>query len=77
VLGGVASRSLLARVRGRLDAAAAGALFLYAEGFAVLLVGLSVLFPPLALVGIGFLAFLLRGARRRDGEKYAGLRVLR
>jgi hypothetical protein len=26
---------------------------------------------------IGFLAWLLQGGRRRSGEKYAGLRVLR
>jgi hypothetical protein len=37
----------------------------------------SVLFPPLALVGIGLLVFLLLGGRRREGEKYAGLRILR
>ena len=68
---------LLARVRRRLDAEAAGALFLYAEAFALVLVGLSVLFPPLALLGIGLLVFLLLGGRRREGEKYAGLRILR
>ena len=28
-------------------------------------------------VAIGFFAFLLRGGRRREGEKYAGLRILR
>jgi hypothetical protein len=76
-LGSVAARTLLGRVRTRLDAAAAGALFLYAEAFALLLAGLSVALPPLAIAGVGFLGFLLRGGRRREGEKYAGLRILR
>ena len=77
LLGDRVSRELLGRVRKRLDAQAGGALFLYAEAFAVLLVGLSVLFPPLALPGLGLLVFLLLGGRRREGEKYAGLRILR
>jgi uncharacterized membrane protein len=76
-LGARVASDLLARVRRRLDAEAAGALFLYAEAFALVLVGLSVLFPPLALLGIGLLVFLLLGGRRREGEKYAGLRILR
>jgi hypothetical protein len=77
LLGARVAADLLGRVRRRLDAEAAGALFLYAEAFALVLVGLSVLFPPLALVGIGLLVFLLLGGRRREGEKYAGLRILR
>jgi hypothetical protein len=77
VLGFVAARSLLARVRRRLDADTARALPAYAEGAALAGAGLSILFPPLAVLVIGFLAFLLRGGRRREGEKYAGLRVLR
>ena len=38
---------------------------------------LSILFPPLALLVVGGLAWLLLGGRRREGEKYAGLRILR
>ncbi len=77
VLGLAASQSLLGRVSKRLDAEAAATLFLYAEGFALLLAGVSLAFPPLGLIGIALLAWLLLGGRRREGEKYAGLRSLR
>jgi len=76
-LGFMAARSLFGRVSARLDDEAAKALPLYAEGIALLSAGLSVLFPPLAIVVAGALAWLLIGGRRRAGEKYAGLRILR
>lgn len=71
------ARDLLARTRSRLDDEAASALTIYAEGAALLTAVLSILVPPLALVAVGFLVFLLVGGRRRQGEKYAGLRILR
>jgi hypothetical protein len=76
-LGWAATRSLFARVRRRLDPDAAAALPVYGEGVAAVGAGASVLFPPLALVLLGGLAWLLFGSRRREGEKYAGLRILR
>ena len=76
-LGFAAARSLFARVKARLDAEAAGALPLYAEGMALLACGLSILLPPLAILVVAALAWLLVGGRRRQGEKYAGLRILR
>jgi hypothetical protein len=78
VLGALlASGSIADSVRARLDAAAATALPLYGEGVALIAAGVSILFPPLAvLVVIGLALLLLRG-RRREGEKYAGLRILR
>jgi len=76
-LGFAAARSLFGRVRARLDANTAGALPLYAEGSALLAAGFSILFPPLAVVVVAALAWLLVGGRRRAGEKYAGLRILR
>jgi hypothetical protein len=76
-LGFTAARSLFGRVRARLDDDAAGALPLYAEGSALVAAGLSVLFPPLAIIVVAALAWLLIGGRRRAGEKYAGLRILR
>jgi hypothetical protein len=77
VLAAAAARDLFARVRSRLDEKAAGALPLYAEAAALVLALAAVLAPPLSIVAVGFLAWLLRGGRRRSGEKYAGLRVLR
>lgn len=77
VLGYLAARSLFERVRRRLDDEAAAALPIYAEGSALAAAGLSILFPPLALLVLAGLGFLLLGGRRRQGEKYAGLRILR
>ena len=76
-LGFFASRSLFNRVRARLDPDAAGALPVYREALALAAAGLSVLFPPLALLVLIGLAFLMSVGRRREGEKYAGLRILR
>jgi uncharacterized membrane protein YgdD (TMEM256/DUF423 family) len=71
------ARSLLTRTRARLDAAAAGALFLYAEAAALLIAGLSVLIPPVSVLAVAFFVWLRLGGRRREGEKHAGLRILR
>lgn len=76
-LGFQAARSLFDRVRRRLDDQAANALPVYAEGLALASAGLSILFPPLAVLVIAALVWLLAGERRRAGEKYAGLRILR
>jgi hypothetical protein len=76
-LGWFAARSLFGRVRRRLDREAANALPAYAEGVALVAAGASILFPPLALVVVAALVWLLVGGRRRAGEKYAGLRILR
>jgi hypothetical protein len=76
-LAGVAVRQLLARTRARLDAEARSALPVYAEGAALVLAVVVVLLEPVALVAVGFLAWLLLGGRRRQGQKYAGLRILR
>ena len=76
-LGFVAVRDLLVRTRRRLDAATAGTLPVYAEVAALAAAGASVLFPPLALLVVIGLVALIAGGRRRSGEKYAGLRILR
>ena len=76
-LGFYAARSLFLRVRRRLDPEAQAVLPLYGEGAALGAAGASILFPPLAILVLAGLAWLLLGGRRRAGEKYAGLRILR
>lgn len=61
----------------RLEDGAAPALAAYLAGVALLAAAASILFPPLALLVLAGLAWLLAGTRRRAGEKYAGLRILR
>jgi hypothetical protein len=81
LLASVVSRSLFARVRARFasagDSQAAAALPFYGEIAGAVVAGASVLFPPLAIVAIGFLVALLITGRRRSDQKYAGLRILR
>jgi hypothetical protein len=76
-LGFFATRTLFGRVRRRLDPEAQSVLPLYGEGAGLAAAGLSILFPPLAILVVAALAWLLAGGRRRAGEKYAGLRILR
>jgi hypothetical protein len=76
-VGVAATRPLLARVGGRLDREAASALPLYAEAVAIAIAALSVLVPPVGLVALALLAWLLFAGRRREQQKYAGLRILK
>lgn len=72
------ARGLLARTRRRLpDEQSRRALPVYAESAALVLAALSVLAPPLSLIALAAVARLAFAARRRDGERYAGLRILR
>jgi uncharacterized membrane protein len=81
LLASTVSRSLFGRVRARFassgDAGAAAALPFYGEITGAVVAGASVLFPPLAIIAIGFLIALLVTGRRRSDQKYAGLRILR
>jgi hypothetical protein len=72
-----ATRPVFARARARLDAEAAAAVPLYAETAAVLLAALSVVAPPIGVIGLVALGWLWLAGRRREGQKYAGLRILR
>jgi hypothetical protein len=76
-LAGAAVRDLFTRTRARLDREAAAALPVYAEAVAAVLAALSILIPPVSVIAVGFVVWLLLGGRRRQGEKYAGLRILR
>jgi hypothetical protein len=77
VLAAAAAADLFGRVRARLDAQAAGALPLYAESAGLVVAVAAVLLPPLSIVAVGFLVWLYVSGRRRSGQKFAGLRVLR
>lgn len=81
ILAALVARRLVARVRARFTAAgdsgAAATLPVYAEVAGLVVAGLSVLFPPLSVVAIGLLVWLLIAGRKREQQKYAGLRILR
>ena len=77
LVGIAATRPLLARVRARLDAETVGALPVFAEGAALLAAVLTVLAPPVGVIVLGILLWLLIAGRGRGDQKYAGLRILR
>jgi hypothetical protein len=68
---------LVERVRGRLEPQQAALLTAYADAAALVLAAIAIFLPPLALLAIPGFVVLLLGGRRREGEKYAGLRILR
>jgi hypothetical protein len=76
-LGWRAVGGLVERARARLEGGAAALLTVYADAVALLLAAIAIFLPPVSILAIvAFLVLLLAG-RRREGEKYAGLRVLR
>ncbi|MGH2713006.1 MAG: DUF4126 family protein [Thermoleophilaceae bacterium] len=76
-LGWRAVGGLVERARQRLEGGAAALLTAYADGAALLLAAIAVFLPPVSILAIAAFVILLLGGRRREGEKYAGLRVLR
>jgi hypothetical protein len=76
-VGIAATVPLFRRVRGRLDPEAAGMLPLIGEAGAGLAAGLSVVAPPVGVIVLAGLVWLLIAGRRRAEQKYAGLRILR
>jgi Domain of unknown function (DUF4126) len=76
-LGWVAVGGLVDRAQARLEGGAATLVGVYAEIAALVIAAVAIFIPPVSyLVLVGFVV-LLFGGRRREGEKYAGLRVLR
>ena len=76
-VGILATRPLIDRVRTRLDEESAAMLPLFSESGALLAAVLSVLLPPVGLVVLLLLLWLLYAGRQRGEQKYAGLRILR
>ena len=76
-LGWLAVGGLVERARSRLDDSAAALLTAYADAGALMLAAIAIFVPPVSILAlIAFVVLLARG-RRREGEKYAGLRILR
>jgi hypothetical protein len=77
-IGIAAARPFLARLRSRLDdATAAVGLPVISDGSALLVAVLSIVAPPLGVIGLLLLLWLLYAGRGRGEVKYAGLRILR
>ncbi|MDE3129597.1 MAG: hypothetical protein KGL16_00455, partial [Acidobacteriota bacterium] len=77
-VGIAAARPFLARLRARLDeAAAAQGVPVISDGSALLIAVLSIVAPPLGLIALLALLWLLYAGRGRGETKYAGLRILR
>jgi hypothetical protein len=77
----VAAQTFLVRARTRLDARgqeeSAGFLDFYLAVAALCLAALAVLIPPVSLIALAFLIWVLAVSRRRGSRKFEGLRVLR
>jgi Domain of unknown function (DUF4126) len=76
-LGWLAVGGLVDRARARLEGGAATLVGVYAEGASLVLAALAIFVPPVSYLVLVLFVVLLLGGRRREGEKYAGLRVLR
>lgn len=77
-VGLAAARPFLSRLRSRLDeAAAAVGLPVISDGSALLIAVLSIVAPPLGVIALLALLWLLYAGRGRGDAKYAGLRILR
>jgi hypothetical protein len=76
-LGWLAVGGLLGRARARLEGGAATLVGVYAEVASLVLAALAIFLPPVSYLMLAAFVVLLLGGRRREGEKYAGLRVLR
>lgn len=76
-LGWRAVGGLVERTRARLEGGPAALLTAYADGVALVLAAIAIFVPPASILAIAAFVVLLFAGRGREGEKYAGLRVLR
>jgi hypothetical protein len=76
-LGWRAVGGLVERARRRLEGSAAALMTAYADGAALLLAAIAVFIPPVSILTIAAFVLLLVRGKEREGEKYAGLRILR
>ena len=76
-LGWLAVGGLVERARRRLEGGAAALLTVYADAAALVLAAVAIFVPPLSFLALIGFVLLLLGGRRREGEKYAGLRILK
>ncbi len=76
-LGQIAARGIFSGAAARLDPSARAALPAYADGTSLLIAAMAIALPPLSILALGFAVWIIARRRRRAGEKYAGLRVLR
>ena len=76
-LGWRAVGGLVERARRRLEGGAAALMTAYADGAALLLAAIAVFLPPVSILAIAAFVLLLVRGQEREGEKYAGLRILR
>lgn len=76
-LGWRAVGGLIERTRSRLQGGAAALLTAYADGAALVLAAIAIFLPPVSILAIAAFLVLVFAGGRREGEKYAGLRVLR
>lgn len=79
LLGWAAVASFLAGARARLETRQGSPAFLalFTAGAAVVLAGMAIVLAPLCYLALAFCAWVLIVQRRRAGQKYEGLRVLR
>lgn len=73
----VAVADFFARVRARLQSTGIGGLVVFVVVAAALIVAASLLFSPLGALALVATVVLGIATRRRAGEKYGGLRILR
>ena len=76
-VGIMATRPLLDRVRARLDDQTVAMVPLFSESGALVAAVLTVLLPPVGVIVLALLVWLLFAGRGRAEQKYAGLRILR